>query len=578
MNDAKRVYYPLYPRKPKKYKIPPTFYLSVDLAENPGQEFYIGVLLDDNLNPVIKAKTAGELSQALSQLPNKSWVITFGLNGIIKPMFYGLIDHFESLSGYENQTTILYCEREGQTVYIIDLFPFFGSSFVQAISGAGLDWASISRDAKLIKTAEQFNIDRAGLIGQLWHSYRDHLRDLFGVTPSKSPGATSLKSYRAVMPVPIKAKGKPIRKLSQLAISGGALHWEPGYYNRVWSYDINASYPGVMREIGFPLRVTAFIDREPKTDRFIAMVNIDYKTELKFSPLAVKAEGGLTYHPVIAKNLTVVLTYLDILILQALGDLKINQFIEGIFWDKEYPLFDSWVNMIENYITENPGAKSFLKTTSRALHSKFSQVPGVPIAEYRQIKRGELKSRMHDIFEIIPLDDGRLIGKFLEIKEPGFQSYLFPHYEALILSGGRYNLYRFVDENTVYTDTDNIISTVERPDLEIGPEIGKWKVQAVGECYILGPRSYTIGKQAKQSGAKIADRKKLYNGIVKAFYEGSSELETDRGAGLPSVMPEQPTFKLSKIDYPKTVTDGEYIYFVGSDRKERVKKPGRVIH
>lgn len=576
--DNKRVYYPLYPRKPKTYNLPDTYYLSVDLAENPGRAFYAGVLIDDSFNQIAASKTPDDLMSKIAGLSNKAWVITFGLNGIIQPLFYGIINHFDSISGYETNTSILYLSRPDLTIYLIDLFPFLGSSFSGAVSGAGLDWAAISKDAKLKKTAEQFNYDRSKLIGQLWHYYREHLYNLFKITPSRSPGATSLKSYRAVMPVPIKSKGKPIRKFSQLAVTGGALHWKTGHYNEVYHYDINASYPNVMRELGFPLKVTAFLDRSPRSDRFIAMVDLDYSTDYHFSPLAIRAQNGLTYHPIRAVNLRTVLTWIDIQILQAFGDLKIRRFIEGIYWNKEYPIFDDWVNMVEFYVKQNPGAKQFLKTTSRALHSKFAQVPGAPIAEYRQLKRGEIKQRARDIYELIPLDDGRMIAKFLEIKEPGFQAYLFPHYEALILSGGRYNLYRFADENTVYMDTDSIISIKDRPDIPMGNNFGDWKIEGVGECYILGPRSYTIGKRAKQSGAKIADRGRLSQALVKAFFEGRAELKTDRMAGLPSVLPDQPTFTIQKIDYPVTVADQDKIYFIGSDRTEQVIRPGRVIH
>lgn len=57
-----------------------------------------------------------------------------------------------------------------------------------------------------------------------------------------------------------------------------------------------------------------------------------------------------------------------------------------------------------------------------------------------------------------------------------------PFIHSCILSRARYYIESFIDENTLYSNTDSIVSKVPRPDLDalVGEEIGQFKVEHKG--------------------------------------------------------------------------------------------------
>lgn len=57
-----------------------------------------------------------------------------------------------------------------------------------------------------------------------------------------------------------------------------------------------------------------------------------------------------------------------------------------------------------------------------------------------------------------------------------------PFIHSCILSRARYYIESLIDENTLYSNTDSIVSRVQRPDIEklVGTEIGQFKIQHKG--------------------------------------------------------------------------------------------------
>lgn len=57
-----------------------------------------------------------------------------------------------------------------------------------------------------------------------------------------------------------------------------------------------------------------------------------------------------------------------------------------------------------------------------------------------------------------------------------------PFLRAAIINYSNDYIKSFIDENTLYWNTDSIISTVRRPDIEcnLGNEIGQWKIEHIG--------------------------------------------------------------------------------------------------
>jgi hypothetical protein len=89
-----------------------------------------------------------------------------------------------------------------------------------------------------------------------------------------------------------------------------------------------------------------------------------------------------------------------------------------------------------------------------------------------------------------------------------------------------------VDEDTIYIDTDCIISTRPRDDLSIGIGIGQWKLDAHGECVILGPRCYAVGDKVRASGIMPVNHKDTKIALFEALENGSAKTEAIENASL----------------------------------------------
>ena len=59
----------------------------------------------------------------------------------------------------------------------------------------------------------------------------------------------------------------------------------------------------------------------------------------------------------------------------------------------------------------------------------------------------------------------------------GFLQHRDPYTRAQIVGLANDRILSLIDENTIYCNTDSIVSLTERPDLEIGNDIGQWKVE-----------------------------------------------------------------------------------------------------
>ena len=82
-----------------------------------------------------------------------------------------------------------------------------------------------------------------------------------------------------------------------------------------------------------------------------------------------------------------------------------------------------------------------------------------------------------------------------------------------------------VDENTIWSNTDSIVSTVRRPDLEVGKEIGKFKIQHEGE-FIQAVTGYQwISDKCFSNKGISIDQIKLYEKVKgKPFILGKTDV------------------------------------------------------
>lgn len=68
----------------------------------------------------------------------------------------------------------------------------------------------------------------------------------------------------------------------------------------------------------------------------------------------------------------------------------------------------------------------------------------------------------------------------------GFLQHRDPYTRAQIVGLANDRILSLMDENTIYCNTDSIVSLTERPDLELGTDIGQWKIEHKGKFAFKG--------------------------------------------------------------------------------------------
>lgn len=558
-------YYPL-KKTGKVYKPIPFSVLAVYTTDG---KFTAGCLLSPD-DPThwkweVFTKTK-DLIRAVKRLSDKSWIISYGVD-YIGSVLYDTIGSFTRITAWGEKTNYIELKSRQGVWYLIDIRIFFAYGIEKA--GKVLynkDLVSPDPGSGLERIIAYIR-DQADLIKRIWTDFKDLLKDRFNIYPSKSPGSTALKIFKTTIKNPLKTKSKRVKKGMSNSIHAGALHWSCGIYEKAFQYDINASYPFAMSLISFPRFSQIFANHPPPSPFWIGTVRLSFTSHVKFSPLHIPAEDGGHYSVDRAENVITSLNYIDFQLLLQSGDLEIHEWLEGVYWEPRQaePLFLDWKTKVETASLENKGNKTLLKIVSRALHSKFSQTREGQKFIIRKIQAKRVP-HTRNIIDLYPLADGKLAVKVMRRIRPTFRPYDFPEYESLTLSMGRLLVYSAADENTVYIDTDSIISTVERPDLNQGPEFGKWKVQESGPCAIAGPRMYAFESSVKSSGIYTPDREGLKNAIWEAAAGKSVRLQAIEGIGMLDLNGTQNTrsHTIRTVKYPHVEVIGETAYITRS--------------
>ena len=429
-----------------------------------------------------------------------------------------IITRAETVGEYQN--TII--ETKYTKVFIVDLFQATNDTIWKASRKLGVEISPIEQDINQhLKT-------KIAAVCNIWYKYQDAVNVAWEVFPSKTTGATALKAWRATIPdkTEYKVRGSRVNKLARNAIRPGVLNWREGYYPQGYAYDINGSYIHAMRTVKLPTSFVCFINRPPY-DRWIATVKLNYKSNLQWGVLPIKANTGQLYRPTEITNFITTITYLDLYLLQMTGKVEIVQWLEGITWqpkDEGY-LFNTWIDGLVQASKETD-YKYLLKNISRSLHSKFAQAADGKSLMLIQPKTKEETleyAARKELKDIIITAKGNVI---LQIEKPyamQFIPFYFPAWEALILATGRLQLYTAVNQNTIYVDTDSIISTTPRQDLSLSTELGAWKQEAEGHTAIISPRGYLCGSKFRCSGIRATSAKQLKEAILSA----AQGIETD---------------------------------------------------
>lgn len=492
--------------------------------------------------------TAVEVANYLTFLPDASWVITYNISSW-SSCFEAFINTFDYIGGIGKDNQILDLKYNNQKITVIDLFQFYVMPLTEAVNK--MTGLSIGFQEAAIY---------AVFIEHLWSTMVKIYKDKFNIFPSKTPGATAIKIFRRFMKKPISAAGLQTIKLTTAAIRPPALHWRPGVYDEAYLYDLNAAYPHVMRVLRYPQRLRLFCNHPPKTNRWIATVQLSYKCHGQFSPLSIPLKDDIRINPTEVKNTIVTINYIDLQTMELLGEAKITKWIEGVYWspEDEEDYFSEWAAAIEAASLESVQNKIVLKIVSRSLHSKFSQRHTYTQTEIFKMEPKEIKKlvKTGKVADIYTLDSGEVAIKKITRKRAGFKPFERPDWESLTLSMARFLMYANIDQNTIYTHTDCIISTRPRDDLAIGVRFGEWKHKEAGAAYIAGLGLYVMGESQGSTGLKTTKRK-ARDAIREAAMGLDKTIKTLNYPGfLSSNIHGSTDFTVRLQPYPRAVVEG----------------------
>lgn len=566
----KKTYYPLKPSK-GRYRGQKVVYLNVECTQF--SEFVCASALDGN-GELWELSTPEQVANFISTLDNNTWIICYDAD-FIGSVFGALASRFDRVEGYGAEVYVFNIYDGEKKYYLVDIFPFFGKPLEDIAEKIDIRFPTKPTDGDSLRG---YCNARLVACGKIWKKYCAAIKRAFGVHPSKSPGATALKMWRTTIKEPVFAKGKTTRRFSKAACMAGAIHWKHGAYSEAYLYDINAAYPHVMRNTKFPVKMAAFIGK-PRSDRWIALVKINYKSRVRFSPLSMRdKQTDLVMHPDEAYGVRAILTYIDMETLIKNGDLEVTDWLEGVQWEQEdeQPLFERWAEIVEAS-SGTPDDKALLKVSSRALHSKFAQNTVSKVARVVRVNSPDdiFEYRDGSIKDVFDLPDGGMAVLHEQRTVSKFRPYWRPEWEALTQAACRAMLYAAIDENTIYCDTDGLISTVPRTDLPMSSVMGDWKLSDSGPCTIIGPRWYTIGATAKAAGVRPTSAEALRSAIPQALTR-TMKVEAIEAPSIRQIKKKATTRQhtIRAIKYPHVLAKGSRLFIT---RSPTVRSPAKYI-
>lgn len=561
-----KTYYPM--KKSGKVYVPVGY--SVLTVASDDDIFLGAVLLTLTETEIIKNDftRSKELVMALRELPSRSWIISYNID-YMQAVVYDTIDKFTSIEKVGDNTNYIKLRYRRKEWYIVDIRNNFSVGLTSLERELGLEVLEKPESASVEIYLEY--LFKLGLnLKVIWEDYVGITHETWNVYPSKSPGSTALKIFKTTIDKPLKPRTERARRMMINSVKAGALHWKPGIYDNAFMYDLNASYPYAMRLLPYPRHLQLFAHRQPPTPFWISMVRLNYASNLEFSPLHVPAMDGYHYSVDKAANLVTSINYIDYSILQMTGTVEITEYLEGVYWTPKQAdyLFSHWSAQMEGVSSDTKG-KVLTKVISRSLHSKFNQVNKPVIGIIKKVKSKQI-GHIRGLQDFFPLADGKMGAVINKYPKAKFRPYDMPEYESLTLAMGRELVYSAVDNNTIYVDTDCIISKVERDDLSIGTDFGQWKLAHSGRCAIAGPRMYAFEDTVKSSGIHTDNLDELKEAIWKAASGKISILQTVERGGIIDTdgFEKSHDFTVRQIKYPKVEINGNYAYVTRSPTQQ----------
>lgn len=384
--------------------------------------------------------------------------------------------------------------------------------------------------------------------------FADALYGQFNVRLAPTPGNTAMRIMRRFLGIKsIWQTGDLIRKLARASLSGGALHWQTGSYPMAYKYDIRSAYASAMAGIHYPIQPRLW-SGIPKVsvDGFMFVAEIDYETDNTFSPLVIYGNDDEAYHPTRAQNVLVALNNTDITTLSSVGDLKIKRVISSISWQEGPQILSEVMARMEELQRAYKHLTPAIKTTRNATYGKVAEGDEMSTLTLK-LYTPELKDK--EIVDILEADEWlfALVREHKYKPAPQHNSL----FAGLITAEVRARVYSAIDENTVYVDTDGMISTAPR-NLDFGENWGDWRYEGKGQAVILGPRIYGMAGTTKIAGQhKPVSMSVLLKGMQEEIKV--AEMITPNPLTLERVKTTQRTLSAIKYPHVEAIDDNLYI-------------------
>jgi len=281
-------------------------------------------------------------------------------------------------------------------------------------------------------------------------------------------------------------------------------------YDMANYYDINSLYPYVMRNNLFPIAIHKANGKEALREKLYyvnASVNLPY---MFVPPLPTKLNklyftygkiNGWFYSPEFE------------LIRGIAEDIEIKE--AYVFTPSR--LFKEFINKYwsirQKYQQEGNELQKVVKLYCNSLYGKFGQKREIENREY--------------LFDIASGCEEIADGIFTKVTSDYSKArFINPFISGFITSYARAELWKYLNEETIYCDTDSVITTKQLNN--VGHELGQFKLEGRGRFKAFAPKTYFFmtDKGEVKNKSKGVYREKISKGKTpEEFIEGIKETE-----------------------------------------------------
>ncbi len=422
---------------------------------------------------------------------------------------------------------------ETREAYFIDSYSIFKSSLKELGEKLGLEKLELKQKIKKIDELSEYLERDCKIVYQLIIDLKLFLRSL-GMNPKRiltagnlaitcfltyarknnlhwifSSGGTTFKSKM----------NKEVRK----AFRGARIEcFRNGAFKDVLKIDVRSLYPFIMKNMDFPKLNKEIIVRGDFTENYldyIGVINCIVKVPegLDYNYLPIRY-NGTSYFPG-DKILEGTWTTLEIREAIKLG-YKVIKYKWGVFYKtaSQNPL-NGFINMLweTRKNTTSEIENMICKIIMNSLYGKFSQMRDS--VDYIKVRRGDAEKVMRDeryIWEVIDSKGSYYILSKKEKnsigKEPRYANAMISIWITALARDYMYKEMKKVPiEKMIYISTDCLmirenIEEARKLGLNIGEELGQFKIEGTGDLIMIGENRYKFGEDIKIGGTKKENR------------------------------------------------------------------------